>query len=99
MPRAAPRFQWRRQSLVILNGIYTFRTNAMPLNLRFQWSPMPAGMHRRSEILVPTDMTDILPAPSREVIPTICIAVAAIAFAPVLHVASPILAIAVETLV
>jgi hypothetical protein len=43
-------------------------------------------------------MTEYLPAPWREVIPTICIAVASIAFAPVLHVASPILAIAVETL-
>lgn len=43
-------------------------------------------------------MTESPPAPWREVVPTICIAVASIAFAPVLHVASPILAIAVETL-
>jgi hypothetical protein len=43
-------------------------------------------------------MTEYPPAPWREVVPTICIAVASIAFAPVLHVASPILAIAVETL-
>jgi hypothetical protein len=43
-------------------------------------------------------MTEFPPAPWREVVPTICIAVASIAFAPVLHVASPILAIAVETL-
>src|SRR4051812_17769308 len=60
---------------------------------------MPFGIWRSSEIVVQTDMTDSLPAPSREVIPTICIAVASIAFAPLLHVASPILAIAVETLV
>ena len=45
------------------------------------------------------DLTEYRPAPSREVIPTICIAVASIAFAPLLHVASPMLAIAVETLI
>src|SRR3954471_20980914 len=50
-------------------------------------------------MLVQTDMTEYLPAPSREVIPTICIAVASIAFAPLLHVASPVLAIATETLI
>src|SRR3954447_4672250 len=50
-------------------------------------------------MLVQTDMTEYLPAPSRELIPTICIAIASIAFAPLLHVASPVLAIFVETLV
>src|SRR5947209_8731174 len=44
-------------------------------------------------------MTEYLPAPSREMIPTICIAIASIAFAPLLHVASPVLAIFVETLI
>src|SRR3954453_11110981 len=44
-------------------------------------------------------MTEYPHAPSQEVFATICIAVASIAFAPLLHLASPILAIAVETLV
>ena len=44
-------------------------------------------------------ISEQLPEPLRELVPTICIAVASIAFAPVLHVASPVLAIAVETLV
>jgi len=44
-------------------------------------------------------MTEYPHAPSQEVFATICIAVASIAFAPLLHIASPILAIAVETLV
>src|SRR5260370_9088741 len=38
-------------------------------------------------------------APVRDVIPTICVAAASIAFAPILHSASPILAISVETLI
>ena len=45
---------------------------------------------------------DIADSPSprpRTVIPTICMAVAAIAFAPLLHVVSPVLAIGVEALV
>jgi hypothetical protein len=45
------------------------------------------------------DIAERLPAPACEVIPAICVAAASIAFAPVLHVASPILAIGVETLV
>jgi hypothetical protein len=48
---------------------------------------------------VQTDLTDYQTSPSYELIPTVCIAVASIAFAPLLHVASPVLAIAVETLV
>ncbi|MEK9278525.1 MULTISPECIES: hypothetical protein [unclassified Bradyrhizobium] len=40
-----------------------------------------------------------LPEALRELIPTICIAIASIGFAPILHMASPILAIAVETLI
>jgi hypothetical protein len=39
------------------------------------------------------------PAPAAEVIPAICLAVASIAFAPILHVASPVLAITVEALI
>ena len=50
-------------------------------------------------MLVQTDITGQFTAPSREVIPTICIAIASIAFAPLLHVASPMLAIVVEILV
>jgi hypothetical protein len=38
-------------------------------------------------------------APVGDVIPTICVAAASIAFAPILHSASPILAISVETLI
>jgi hypothetical protein len=38
-------------------------------------------------------------APTHDVIPTICVAAATIAFAPILHIVSPILAIAVETLI
>jgi hypothetical protein len=48
---------------------------------------------------VQTRLPNDLPAPPSDVIPTICIAVASIAFAPLLHVASPILAIAVQSLV
>jgi hypothetical protein len=48
---------------------------------------------------VQTDLTEHQPSPSREVVPTIFIAVASIAFAPLLHVASPMLAIGVETLI
>jgi hypothetical protein len=48
---------------------------------------------------VQTAMTEYPHAPSREVFATICVAVASIAFAPLLHIASPILAIAVEALV
>src|SRR5947209_6528980 len=48
---------------------------------------------------VQTAITEYPHAPSHEVFATICIAVASIAFAPLLHVASPILAIAVEALV
>jgi hypothetical protein len=44
-------------------------------------------------------MAERLPGSLRELIPTICIAIASIAFATVLHAASPILAIAVETLI
>src|SRR6478735_701216 len=40
-----------------------------------------------------------LPGPLRELIPTVCIAIASIGFATVLHTASPILAITVETLI
>ena len=45
------------------------------------------------------DITQTPTAPARDVIPAICIAAATIAFAPVLHVVSPILAISVETLI
>ncbi len=45
------------------------------------------------------DIAERPPAPARDVVPTICLAVAAVAFAPILHAASPILAISVETLV
>ncbi len=38
-------------------------------------------------------------APARDVIPAICVAAASIAFAPMLHIVSPILAISVETLI
>lgn len=38
-------------------------------------------------------------APTRDVFPAICVAAASIAFAPMLHIASPILAISVETLI
>jgi hypothetical protein len=38
-------------------------------------------------------------APARDVIPAICVAAASIAFAPMLHVVSPILAISVEALI
>jgi hypothetical protein len=38
-------------------------------------------------------------APARDVIPAICVAAVSIAFAPMLHVVSPILAISVETLI
>src|ERR1044072_1497918 len=44
-------------------------------------------------------MTEYPPAPSREMIPTICIGIAAFALPPLLHVASPVLAIFVETIV
>src|SRR3569832_170076 len=44
-------------------------------------------------------VSEQLPGPLREQIPTICIAIASIAIATVLHTASPILAIAVETLI
>ncbi len=40
-----------------------------------------------------------LPGPWRELTPTIFIAIASISFAPVLHVASPFLAVAVETFI
>src|SRR5687768_5331195 len=38
-------------------------------------------------------------APTQDVIPAICVAAATIAFAPVLHIVNPLLAIAVETLI
>ena len=46
-----------------------------------------------------TDPPEYQPSPSREVVPTICIAVVSIAFAAVLHVANPMLAIGVESLI
>src|SRR4051794_26587080 len=57
----------------------------------------PASTAR--EIAVQTDLNDYQTSPSYELIPTVCIAVASIAFAPLLHVASPVLAIGVEVLV
>ncbi len=45
------------------------------------------------------DIAERLSAPARDVIPTICVAAASVAFAPILHAANPILAIGVETLV
>ena len=39
------------------------------------------------------------PSPLREVIPTLCIAIATIGFVPVLHVASPVLSLTVEVLI
>ena len=51
------------------------------------------------EILVRLEMAEYQPSQARDVITTICIAVASIAFAPMLHVVSPILAIAVESLI
>ena len=38
-------------------------------------------------------------SPWRELIPTLCIAIATIGFVPVLHVASPVLSLTVEVLV
>lgn len=45
------------------------------------------------------EIAEQLPASARDLVPTICLAVASIGFASILHVASPILAIAVETLI
>lgn len=39
------------------------------------------------------------PSPLRELVPTLCIAIASIAFAPVLHAASPVLSLTIEVLV
>jgi hypothetical protein len=78
-----------------LTNLYTFRAIA-------NWAPkvrrMAAGHPQRYQTVQP-GIPERFAGSSRELIPTICIAVASIGFAPVLHVANPGLAIAVETLV
>src|SRR5437868_651457 len=85
-----------RRPFVTVNGIYTFRANAMPLDLSRQEAVPDTGIRRNVRSQVQTNNP---PATPSDVFSTICIAVASIAFAPLLHVASPILAIAVESLV
>ncbi len=63
----------------------------MSVRISQQYQAVPLG--------IPETMPAQLPGPLRELIPTIFIAIASIGFATVLHTASPILAIAVETLI
>src|ERR1700710_2727661 len=88
------------QYFVIVNGYLHFPRYRRSINLdatRGTANACPEWPALSGPMLL--EVAQQPPAPARDVIPAICVAAVSIAFAPMLHVVSPILAISVETLI
>ena len=88
----------RRPVSKLLTNFYTFRAIAKGLDRTTRSARDACAKFRAPQNPMRLAVADP-PLPATDVIPAICLAVVSIAFAPILHVSSPALAIGVEALI